>query len=63
MLGFRLDAWDYAISAALFVLVAAVAIFVVWLAGLPGRIAVAHKHPDAARQSAWLSFRRHATDR
>ena len=62
MLGFRLDAWDYATSAALFVLVAAVAIFVVWL-GLPGRIAVAHKHPDAARQSAWLSFRRHATDR
>ena len=63
MLGFRLDAWDYATSAALFVLVAAVAIFVVWLAGLPDHIAVAHKHPDAARQSAWLSFRRHATDR
>jgi len=47
MLGFELTIWDYATFATL---VAAAAVFLVlyiWLAGLPGRIAIARKHPEA----------------
>jgi hypothetical protein len=47
MLGFELDFWDYATFAALFVLVLSGGVFIVWVAGLPGRIAIARKHPDA----------------
>lgn len=47
LLGFELDFWDYATFAALFVSVAVFLVFIVWLAGLPGRIAIARKHPDA----------------
>jgi hypothetical protein len=47
MLGFELTGWDYITFAVLFLLVAAGLCFVVWLAGLPGRIAIARKHPDA----------------
>jgi hypothetical protein len=47
LLGFKLDFWDYATFAALALLVLAGLITVVWLAGLPGRIAIARKHPDA----------------
>jgi Protein of unknown function (DUF3302) len=47
MLGFELDFWDYATFAVLMLLVLAGLISVVWLAGLPGRIAIARKHPDA----------------
>jgi hypothetical protein len=47
MLGFELDFWDYATFASLFVLVLAGGVCVVWVAGLPGRIAIARKHPDA----------------
>ena len=47
MLGFELDFWDYATFAALFVLVLSGGVFIVWIAGLPGRIAIARKHPDA----------------
>ena len=47
MLGFELDFWDYATFA-----VAALAGFAgvmtyIWIAGLPGRIALARKHPEA----------------
>jgi hypothetical protein len=47
LLGFKLDFWDYATFGALALLVLAGLITVVWLAGLPGRIAIARKHPDA----------------
>jgi hypothetical protein len=47
LLGFELDFWDYATFAVLALLVLAGLISVVWLAGLPGRIAIARKHPDA----------------
>jgi len=47
LLGFKLDFWDYATFAVLMLLVLAALITVVWLAGLPGRIAIARKHPDA----------------
>ena len=47
LLGFKLDFWDYATFAVLALLVLAGLISVVWLAGLPGRIAIQRKHPDA----------------
>ena len=47
LLGFKIDFWDYITFAVLMLLVLASLITVVWLAGLPGRIAIARKHPDA----------------
>ena len=47
MLGFDLDFWDYLTFLTLFLVVVAGVAFRVWLAGLPGRIAIARKHPDA----------------
>ena len=47
MLEFRLDFWDYATFIVLFLLGAAGVVSMIWLAGLPGRIAIARKHPDA----------------
>jgi hypothetical protein len=58
MLGFHLDFWDYATFLSLAVLVVSGAIFLVWLAGLPGRIAIARKHPDAeaVNMMGWAGF-------
>ena len=39
MLGFERDFWDYATFLALFVCRVSFLAFLVWLAGLPGRIA------------------------
>jgi len=47
MLGFSLGFWDYLTFLTIFLAVVAVVAIWVWLAGLPGRIAVARKHPDA----------------
>ena len=47
LLGFKLNFWDYATFVVLALLALAGLISVVWLAGLPGRIAIARKHPDA----------------
>jgi len=47
MLGFELDFWDYLTFLTMFLLVASVVALWVWLAGLPGRIAIARKHPEA----------------
>ena len=47
LLGFKPDFWDYATFAVLALLVLSGLISVVWLAGMPGRIAIARKHPDA----------------
>lgn len=47
MLGFDLDFWDYITFVAIFAVVAAGLVLVVLIAGLPGRIAIARKHPDA----------------
>ena len=47
MLGFKLDFWDFATFGVLFLLGLSALVFLVWLAGLPGRIAIARKHPDA----------------
>lgn len=47
LVGFKLDIWDYLTFLSLMVAVLGGLAFVVWLAGLPGRIAIARKHPDA----------------
>lgn len=58
MLGFELDTWDYLTFAALFILLAALLLGLVLLAGLPGRIAIARKHPDAeaVKMMGWAGF-------
>lgn len=58
MLGFKLDIWDlltFAVSLALIGAFLTVAVFVL---GLPGRIAIARKHPDAdaINTMGWLGF-------
>jgi hypothetical protein len=45
--GFELDIWDYLTFLALAVSVLGALTFLVWMAGLPGRIAIARNHPDA----------------
>ena len=47
LIGFKVTGWDYATFIVLALVVLAGLITVVWLAGLPGRIAIARKHPDA----------------
>jgi hypothetical protein len=47
MLDFELDFWDYLTFLVLIVSVLGGLAALVWLAGLPGRIAIARKHPDA----------------
>ena len=47
MLGFDLDLWDYITFAVLFVIGLGGVAAVVFVLGLPGRIALARKHPDA----------------
>jgi Protein of unknown function (DUF3302) len=58
MLGFRLDFWDYVTFGALFLVLAFIVATILWLAGLPGRIAVARKHPDAeaVKLLGWAGF-------
>ena len=47
MLGFEIDLWDYLTFLTLFLCVGAAIVMWLFLAGLPGRIAIARKHPDA----------------
>ena len=47
MLGFELDFWDYLTFATAALAGGAVMLIYIWIAGLPGRIAIARKHPDA----------------
>jgi hypothetical protein len=47
LLGFDLDFLDYATFLVIVLCAALFLFFVVWVAGLPGRIAVARKHPEA----------------
>ena len=58
LLGFHLDGWDYATFAAIFVIVAAGLTAAVFILGLPGRIAIARKHPeaDAVYLMGWIGF-------
>jgi hypothetical protein len=58
MLGFDLDVWDYLTFLVIFALVGAFLTVVVLVLGLPGRIAIARKHPDAdaIKIMGWLGF-------
>lgn len=58
MLGFDLDFWDYITFAALALVLAFMVATILWLAGLPGRIAIARKHPDAeaVKLLGWAGF-------
>jgi len=58
LLGFSLGFWDYATFAAMFVIVAAGLATAVFILGLPGRIAIARKHPeaDAVNLMGWVGF-------
>ena len=47
MLGFELNLWDYLTVLTLFLTVVAGGAFWIFLAGLPGRIAISRKHPEA----------------
>jgi hypothetical protein len=58
MLGFKLDIWDYLTFAVILALLAAFLAVFVFILGLPGRIAMARKHPDADAINimGWLGF-------
>ena len=47
LLGFDIDFWDYVTFVTIMILVVAGVVIYCWLAGLPGRIAIARKHPEA----------------
>jgi hypothetical protein len=59
MLGFKLGFWDYATFATLLAAALAVLLIFIWLAGLPGRIAIARKHPDVNGESQLCSEAQH----
>ena len=58
LLGFKLDFWDYATFAALFIIGIGF-IGLLWLVlSWPGRIAIARRHPEAeaVNMMGWLGF-------
>jgi uncharacterized protein DUF3302 len=58
MLGFELDIWDYLTFAVMIALIGAFLAVAVFVLGLPGRITIARKHPDADAINimGWLGF-------
>jgi Protein of unknown function (DUF3302) len=58
MLGFDLTLWDYLTFLVLFLGLVAFLIAVVFVLGLPGRIAIARRHPDADAVNimGWVGF-------
>lgn len=58
MLGFDLDFWDYVTFASLFILGVVALVAIIFVLGLPGRIAIARKHPDAEAVNVmgWVGF-------
>jgi hypothetical protein len=58
LLGFELDFWDYATFAAIAVIVAGGLGAAVFILGLPGRIAIARRHPEAEAVylMGWVGF-------
>ena len=53
-----LDAWDYATFAALAIIVLGFVLLAILILGLPGKIAVARKHPEAEAVNlmGWVGF-------
>jgi hypothetical protein len=58
LVGFHIDFWDYLTFAALFVISATFLGILIFLLGLPGRIAIARNHPeaDAVYFMGWIGF-------
>ena len=58
MLGFQLDAWDYITFAALMIITLGTVLLVIFILGLPGKIAIARKHPEAEAVNlmGWVGF-------
>jgi len=58
LLGFPLDAWDYATFVAMAIVGAGFLILLYLILGLPGRIAIARHHPEAEAVNimGWLGF-------
>jgi len=57
-MGFELNFWDYLTFAVITLVGVAVLVVVVVVLGLPGRIAIARRHPeaDAVNLMGWLGF-------
>jgi hypothetical protein len=58
LVGFHIGFWDYVTFVALLVIVVVFLAVVVFILGLPGRIAVARNHPeaDAVNLMGWVGF-------
>ena len=58
LLGFSIDFWDYATFLSLFFLTVVGLGFIVFMLGLPGRIAIARNHPEAEAVylMGWVGF-------
>jgi hypothetical protein len=58
LLGFHVGFWDYVTFGAMAVIVMAFLALVVFILGLPGRIAIARRHPeaDAVYLMGWIGF-------
>ncbi len=58
LLGFQVGFWDFVTFAAMFVIASAFIVVLILILGLPGRIAIAHKHPeaDAVSLTGWVGF-------
>ena len=58
LVGFHVDFWDYVTFASMAVIVMASLALAVFILGLPGRIAIARKHPeaDAVYLMGWIGF-------
>ncbi|WP_226876838.1 DUF3302 domain-containing protein [Microbulbifer hainanensis] len=46
-MGFKLNGWDYLTFLAVIAAGISILIILLWIAGLPGKIAISRKHPDA----------------
>ena len=58
LLGFQVSFWDYLTFAVLFIIGVGFLVAVVFILGLPGRIAIARNHPeaDAVYWMGWIGF-------
>ena len=58
MFGVPIDIWDYLTFLTFFILAIASLFLIAFIGGLPGRIAIARKHPDAeaVRLMGWFGL-------
>jgi hypothetical protein len=58
LLGFQISGWDYLTFLVIFIIGVAFLALVIFILGLPGRIAIARNHPDADAVNAmgWVGF-------